>query len=814
MNEDLLRRIVAIGILVFALMILLSILSHNPMDPSPFHVVTGQHGVSNLIGGLGAILSALLLGFFGLASLLLPVIMAIFGLKILKDDGVDKIWWHLGGWLLMLCALPGLIALLCSELPYRGGVLECGGLLGSASKDLLGGLAGPVGRVLVLVFLFLVGLLIVLEFSLEKGADGLMAAMRERRDQRQALKAQKLREKQEIEGRRKVLEKHLSQLDGAKTGSPSIVVKEVEGRGSFRINRKTTPSVDVDSMQGDEGWESSESSKTAPVLSSARRKKPKTEAPKLEPKPQIVQEEFDFVEDLDSYDMPRLSFLEPADGGAERDSNLLMEIGNLLTQKCQEFRVRGEVVGIRTGPVITTYEFKLASGVKIAAVQNLSEDLALALKTPSVRIERIPGRATVGIEVPNPEPEIIRLSQLIDAPEFQKARSLLTLCMGVDIRGKPFVADLQRMPHLLIGGFTGSGKSVGINAMILSILYRAKPDEVKFIFVDPKMVELGVYRDIPHLLTPIITEPKKAANALGWAVDEMDHRYRRLAMLGVRNLEQYNQLVSHPDRLAKTIDQFLGGEAEVEDFEPLPYIVIIIDELADLMMTSGRAVEEAITRIAQKARAVGLHLICATQRPSVDVLTGIIKANFPCRVAYKVRSRHDSRTILDSMGAEHLIGRGDMLYLPPGTSNILRLHGPLVTEKEIASVVGYIKRFAKPDYRKEILKHEPVGGKNKNGGASSDGGGSLEDYEDPMFEKAARLVVRERKASASHIQRRLRLGYTRAARLVDMMEAEGIVGPPAGSKGRDVLVPQDFFEEIEESHLLNGDEPDEDDWEA
>lgn len=806
MNDRLLRRIVAIGMLVIALMTLLAILSHNPLDPSPFHIATGQHRTSNLIGRTGAVLSAILLAFFGLASLLLPVILGLAGFRLLRSEGVEIRWWHLGGWLLMLCSLPGLIALLCSEMPYRGGVLECGGLLGSASKDLLGGLAGPVGRVLVLFFLFLVGLLIVLEFSFEKGTEGLMAAVQERREKRRELKARKLREQREKDGRRKVLEKHLSHLEGGKAQPQSIIVKEVEGRGSFRINRKAAPEPENESGPGEAAPEIPVLSKPKAVLSSARRKKPEAEPPKVQPKPTIVQEEFDFVEDLDSYDLPRLSFLEPADAGVERDSNLLMEIGTMLTEKCHEFRVRGEVVGIRTGPVITTYEFKLASGVKIAAVQNLAEDLALALKTPSVRIERIPGRATIGIEVPNPEPEIIRLSQLIDAPEFQKTRSLLSLCMGVDIRGKAFVADLQRMPHLLIGGFTGSGKSVGINAMILSILYRAKPDEVKFIFVDPKMVELGVYRDIPHLLTPIITEPKKAANALGWAVDEMDNRYRRLAMLGVRNLEQYNQLVSHPDRLARTIDQFLGGEADLEDFEPLPYIVIIIDELADLMMTSGRAVEEAITRIAQKARAVGLHLICATQRPSVDVLTGIIKANFPCRVAYKVRSRHDSRTILDSMGAEHLIGRGDMLYLPPGTSNILRLHGPLVTEKEIASVVGYIKRFAKPDYQKEILKHEPVGGK-KAGSGSSDGGGGIEDYEDPMYDEAARIVVRERKASASHIQRRLRLGYTRAARLIDMMEAEGIVGPPAGSKGREVLVPENFFEEIEESHLLNGDEP-------
>jgi S-DNA-T family DNA segregation ATPase FtsK/SpoIIIE len=483
-------------------------------------------------------------------------------------------------------------------------------------------------------------------------------------------------------------------------------------------------------------------------------------------------------------------------------------MGKLITDKCQEFKVRGEVVNIRTGPVITTYEFRLDSGVKIAAVQNLAEDLALALRTESVRIERIPGRATVGIEVPCPDPEVIRLRHLVESPEFQRAQSLLTLSLGVDIRGKPFFTDLSRMPHLLIGGFTGSGKSVGLNAMIMSVLFKARPDEVKFILVDPKMVELGVYADIPHLLTPIISNPKKAANALGWAVAEMDQRYHVLAALGVRNLQQYNQLLRDPvqvRRARKRLAEDSNGEEPA--LEPMPYIVVIIDELADLMITSSRAVEESITRLAQKARAVGVHLVCATQRPSVDILTGIIKANFPCRIAYKVRSRFDSRTILDSMGAEHLLGRGDMLFLPPGSANLMRLHGPLVSEKEIHAVVRYVKRFGKPDYQRDVLSHAPLGPPERGGGRRT----VLEnedDLEDSMYDVAARLVVKTRKASASYIQRRLRLGYTRSARLLDMMERDGLVGPPAGSKGRDVLVPEGYFGEVDETLALNGDDQD------
>jgi S-DNA-T family DNA segregation ATPase FtsK/SpoIIIE len=545
--------------------------------------------------------------------------------------------------------------------------------------------------------------------------------------------------------------------------------------------------------------------RTTPKRRTTSKAKAKTRTASATKKPARradLQEEFDFVEDLESYDLPKEAFLEAMDDAPERDSAALIEMSKLITAKCQEFRVGGEVVNIRTGPVITTYEFRLDSGVKISAVQNLSEDLALALRSESVRIDRIPGRATVGIEVPNPDPEVIRLRQLIETPEFQSAQSLLTLSLGVDIHGKAYFTDLSSMPHLLIGGFTGSGKSVGLNAMIMSILYKARPDEVKFILVDPKMVELGVYADIPHLLTPIISNPKKAANALGWAVAEMDERYRVLAALGVRNLQQYNALLKNPPQLkraAKKLAEANNGDAP--ELKPMPYIVIIIDELADLMITSSRAVEESITRLAQKARAVGVHLVCATQRPSVDILTGIIKANFPCRIAYKVRSRFDSRTILDSMGAEHLLGRGDMLFVPPGSANLLRLHGPLVTEKEIASVVRYIKRFGKPEYQREVLSHAPLGTNDRGGRRTTMEDG--EELTDPMYDQAARLVVTTRKASASYIQRRLRLGYTRSARLLDMMEKEGLVGPPAGSKGRDVLVSENYFNEVDETHALN-----------
>ena len=796
MRERVVREAIAVALLLGALLIAVALLSHSPIDPSPFHASTLRESPANLAGWLGATLSAALFNFIGVTAFVLPVAAAVLGWRLLRQSPMASPRLAAAGWGMLLIALPGFASLLAHDVPYRDGRVSAGGYLGLSETELLRGFAGPVGGIVVLVFLLVVGILLLSGASAGAFADRLSERVRDRWFEHRREAHERRRQKEETRARKRVIDRQVRRLEKSGDYRGSLTVKEVEGRGRFRIVRKQAEDTVVE-----------EAVDEAPAAGGARTGVGKAQTAATtkqaqKPKRAKVQEEFDFVDDLDSYDLPKDSFLELVEDAPERDSAALIEMSKLITAKCQEFRVRGEVVNIRTGPVITTYEFRLDSGVKIAAVQNLAEDLALALRTESVRIERIPGRATVGIEVPNPDPEVIRLRQLITVPEFQRAQSLLTLSLGVDIRGKPFFSDLSRMPHLLMGGFTGAGKSVGLNAMIMSILYKARPDEVKFILVDPKMVELGVYADIPHLLTPIISNPKKAANALGWAVSEMDDRYRILAALGVRNLQQYNQLLKDPVQLRKArkklSEEVNGDEPELE---PMPYIVIIIDELADLMITSARAVEESITRLAQKARAVGVHLVCATQRPSVDILTGIIKANFPCRIAYQVRSRFDSRTILDSMGAEHLLGRGDMLFLPPGSANLIRLHGPLVTEKEIASVVRYVKRFGKPDYQREVLSHAPLGPPERGGKPKTLE--EAEDIEDPMYDAAARLVVRTRKASASYIQRRLRLGYTRSARLLDMMEKEGLVGPPAGSKGRELLVPENYFGEVDETHELN-----------
>jgi S-DNA-T family DNA segregation ATPase FtsK/SpoIIIE len=442
--------------------------------------------------------------------------------------------------------------------------------------------------------------------------------------------------------------------------------------------------------------------------------------------------------------------------------------------------------------VITVYEFQPAPGVKVSHIVNLQDDLALALRAESVRIDRMPGRSTLGLEVPNRERRLIRLGPLLADERFRKSPSVLTMAIGTNIHGEPFYADLATMPHLLVAGATGAGKSVGLQSMITSILYKATREEVQFIFIDPKRIELGVYADIPHLKAEVVVDPKKAANALRWAVAEMERRYRLLAEVHVRSIAYYNRAIKDPEvqrRLA------LSDEGETAltaaDLKPLPYYVVVIDELADLMMVSSAEVETSIARLAQMARAVGIHLIVATQRPSVDVLTGTIKANFPCRIAYATASRHDSRTILDQIGSEKLLGRGDMLMMPPGSSRVMRLHGAYVSEQETASLVRWLKKQGKPDLDPDVLRAPAE---------AEAGGGEAGENDDELYEQASRLVVAERQASASFLQRRMRIGFSRAARLIDIMERDGLLGPPQGSKPREVLVKPDYFTEVDLAH--------------
>ncbi|HEY1985358.1 MAG TPA: DNA translocase FtsK [Terracidiphilus sp.] len=484
---------------------------------------------------------------------------------------------------------------------------------------------------------------------------------------------------------------------------------------------------------------------------------------------------------VSGFKLPPSTLLHAGGGPQTVREDVLREEAKVLVEKCGEFDVRGQVVQINPGPMVTTYEFKPEAGVKYSRVTGLADDLCLAMRAESILIERMAGKSTVGIQVPNHERETIHLRDVLESETFAKSKARLTLAMGKDINGRIVTADLASMPHVLIAGSTGSGKSVAINAMIMSLLFRTTPSQVRLILVDPKRVELGMYEGVPHLFTPIITEPKLAANALRNAVREMERRLKLLASRSVRNIDQYNKLFE--GSMASLFDD---GEEE----EPLPYIVIIIDELADLMMLDRANVEESITRLAQMARAVGIHLVLATQRPSVDVITGLIKANVPTRISFRLATKVDSRTILDTNGAEALLGRGDMLFLPPGTSRLMRLHAPYVSEKETAAVVAFWKDQGQAEYVEGFLESP------KDERATVEGSNSDPDENDPMFDDAVRLVFEFGKASTSLLQRRLRIGYGRAAHLIDLMERDGLVGPADGSRPRELLKAPGWLHEI------------------
>jgi len=479
------------------------------------------------------------------------------------------------------------------------------------------------------------------------------------------------------------------------------------------------------------------------------------------------------------FTLPPLALLDAGKSERKIDERELMERARLLEEKCREFAVEGSVVQIHPGPVVTTFEFKPEAGIKYSKITGLSDDLCLAMQAESVLIDRIPGKSTVGIQIPNATREGISLRELLESEAYHKVTSKLAIALGKTIHGEPYVSDLATMPHLLIAGSTGAGKSVGMNVMITSILYRSTPDDVRMIMIDPKRLELGMYEDIPHLLTPVVVDPKQASNALRWAVREMEERYKTLAAVGVRNIDQFNRNAA---AALEAKEKMPNGDEP----KKLPFIVVVIDELADLMMVAGNEVEESIARLAQMARAVGIHLILATQRPSVDVITGLIKANMPSRISFRVQSKIDSRTILDSNGAEQLLGRGDMLFLPPASSRFVRIHGPYISEQESARLASFLKKQGKPTYDETITAEEKTAGPD-----------GMEFDKDELYDEAARIVVSSGQASISYLQRRMRIGFSRAARLVDMMEMEGLVSGAAGGKAREVLVDKSYFAEVD-----------------
>ncbi|PYV51758.1 MAG: cell division protein FtsK [Acidobacteria bacterium] len=773
-NNRRLNELLGFLLCVSALLVFLALASYSPLDPSfnSASVLTGSRVARNWIGIVGAYGSDVLLQGFGISAFLLPVFAVAMGIRWFRSrKGVSPAAKLLGGiWLLMF--VPALLALLPGPLRWVGAVpLE--GLLGRVLGDMLIHYFNLAGAYIVSTSMLAVALFFCTAFSFSQAqmwATTRFSFAIALRDRWKDWKEERLRKKlqKELEKRRASKTAIQTQMIQARTVAPPVEHQRLEPRrtGIERFAEEQEEHirpVDAEPQPTVEVSERADSST-----------KPKTTMPRVT---------------AGGYKLPPSSLLHRADEQQAVDADELKLLAQVLTEKYAEFDVHGQITQINPGPVVTTFEFKPEAGIKYSRITSLTDDLCLALKAESILIERMAGKSTVGIQVPNREREIIWLRENIESSEFIGSRSKLTLALGKDINGRIVTAELSGMPHLLIAGSTGAGKSVAINAMIMSILYKATPDQVRLIWVDPKRLELGNYEGVPHLYTPIITEPKLAANALRNAVREMERRLKLLAEKGVRNLEQYNRLFDD----AETPSLF--GDSGEE--RPIPYIVIIIDELADLMMLDGGNVEESITRLAQMARAVGIHLVLATQRPSVDVITGLIKANFPARISFRVATKVDSRTILDANGAEALLGRGDMLYLPSGSARLHRLHAPFVTEKEIAAVVEFWRTQGTAEYDQKFLeapKEEREGDMAGGGEDGSDGG-----EHDPLFEDAVRLVLEFGKASTSLLQRRLRIGYGRAAHLIDLMERDGIVGAADGPKPREVLKRPSWISEVEES---------------
>ncbi len=746
----------------------LSLVSYDSHDPNLFSLTTGDPvEPRNWIGGFGASLSSALYALLGVAAWLIPLTLFYWGWRRFWQRPVENPGSKAAGVTMLVLAVPSLADLLFGRRYLFGAEMETGGVVGRALGEAARARFGMAGALLLVFAVALLAVPLATQVSLADVSMGLRvrfvslfgrlnARWVRRRDQRTKERLRRSVVAKHLEKSRRE-EVTLEEIPFARDEEPPPFLAEKPGEGKFSLKK---------------------------VMASAPspKKAPAAPPPKKKPDPQQS-----LPLSVAGYTYPPVSLLEKRERAGAVDRKLLAETGKLIADKCAEFGVEGEVAEYHPGPVVTTYEFRPAAGIKVNQVIGLSEDLALALSAESIRIERLPGRASVGIEVPNPGGgEIISMRDVIESERFSSSRSLLTLALGKDIHGEPIVDDLRAMPHLLIAGTTGSGKSVGLNALITSILYKARPDEVKLILIDPKMIELEIYEHLPHLATPIITDPRKAANALKWAVATMEERFTTLSEFGqVRNAEQYNAALRDPAEVARVRAQ----HPEDPDFklEPMHLIVIVIDELADLMMTSPKEVEEGIVRLAQKARAVGIHLVVATQRPSVDVLTGLIKANLPSRVAFKVSSKIDSRVILDGNGAERLLGRGDMLFLPPGTSRLRRVHGAYVSVQETAALMRFLRKQSKPQYDEAIVK-------DREETTTRDDAG---DESDPLYDEAARLVVREKMASISFLQRRMGVGFSRAGKLIDMMSRDGLLGPPRGSKPREVLVSEDYFEEVD-----------------
>ena len=785
-----------LGVAFFAgaLVWLVALATYDVADSVWFFYPDGVTPPVNLAGRVGAFLAELSYQLLGLTAFLIPVQLVVLGFHAFWCRPIGAAYAKLLGLGVVVGCSAGFLSLAFGNLVESPRPIDAGGKLGALLTGLLAEYFNRIGSIIVILTLLCLAAMLSTQFSLGQLLStvwrGLRSLSRAVLGSIGGWWTRRQRERQ----RRDVVNKHLAKTGSSSARTEILARSRAPERPRRRASRKVAdrredpePALPPGEPApgepaGDLVLDLEPAPLPAPLSAPAISSPPEPLEPVPAPTPDLSMQER-----RSRYTSPPISLFDSPKAMQTFDERQLMDRAHLLEEKCREFAVEGSVVQIHPGPVVTTFEFKPDAGVKYSRVTGLADDLCLAMQAESVLIERIPGKSTVGMQIPNAERDQISLRELLQSEPYTQSPSKLTLALGKTIHGEPVVADLATMPHLLIAGATGTGKSVSLNAMLTSILYRATPEEVRLIMIDPKRLELGMYADIPHLLTPVVVDPKQANNALRWAVREMEERYKQLAAEGVRNIGQYNRNVRR--QLQETGARGAGraGDEGGEDADtptPLPYVILAIDELADLMMVASKDVEESIARLAQMARAVGIHLILATQRPSVDVITGLIKANLPSRIAFRVSSKVDSRTILDGNGAEQLLGKGDMLYLPPASSRCVRLHGPYISERETARLCSFLRKQGAPGYDESITADEKVPE-------------TAPAEHDDLYEQAARIIVGSGQASISFLQRRLRIGFSRAARLVDMMEADGLVSAGTSGKPREVLVKPDYFDQVD-----------------
>ena len=764
MKESTLSRRISefLGVALFALALiwLISLVTHDPTDPVWFFTTGTGHAPVNFVGRVGAFLSELSFQLFGYAAFLFPAVIGVAGWHYFWCQKPDAPYTKLTGAALLFLGSSAFLSLVFGDADVAGKTFYAGGSAGSWLGSALSEYLNRTGSLIVLMTLIILAVILSTQFSFGKMFASASVNSKDLSARSVGWFRGWFDDRKRERARREVITKQTRKAASARDDGGDV------DEGTSRTIKPAR------SSPGEPSPAPPAALRQTPLVASKRPETPPLPLPEPELKAPAQRRHGAFT-------LPPMTLLDAPKAERKIDERELMESARLLEEKCREFAVEGQVAQIHPGPVVTTFEFKPEAGVKYSKVTGLADDLCLAMQAESVLIDRIPGKSTVGIQIPNPNREAISLRELLESEVYQRSQSKLTLALGKTIHGEPYLADLATMPHLLIAGSTGTGKSVGLNSMLTSLLYRATPDDVRFIMIDPKRLELGMYEEIPHLLSPVVVDPKKAANALRWAVRELEERYKTLAAEGVRNIEQYNRNIRHV--IAER------GAADEEAPKLLPFVVVVIDELADLMMVASNEVEESICRLAQMARAVGIHLILATQRPSVDVITGLIKANLPSRISFRVSSKTDSRTILDGNGAEQLLGKGDMLFLPPASSRAIRLHGPYISEQESARLASFLRKQGKPVFDDTITAEDEA----------KTGPGGVEFEKDELYDEAARIVVSSGQVSISYLQRKLRIGFSRAARLVDMMEADGLVSPGAGGKPREVLVDRGYFEEVD-----------------